>query len=153
MSGWRVVLDAARAEHVFFDRARATPRASQATLLRQILAHNAGTDFGRAHGFADIHTIDDFRARVPIRPYERYARGSTGVASGETGVLTSEAVIAFEETGGSTAGGKLIPSYGVEPQGVSRCRSALARRSRSPPPGAFAGKVYVSISPEREPHA
>ena len=147
MSGWRVVLDAARAEHVFFDRARATPRASQATLLRQILAHNAGTDFGRTHGFADIHTIDDFRARVPIRPYDALRPWLDRVASGETGVLTSEAVIAFEETGGSTAGGKLIPytasSLKAFRAAVLPWLADLARRR----PGAFAGKAYVSISP------
>jgi GH3 auxin-responsive promoter len=147
VSGWRVVLAAARAEHALFDRARATPRASQEALLAQILAANADTDFGRAHGFAHIHNIDDFRARVPIRAYEGLRPWLDRVAAGETGVLTSETVIAFEETGGSTAGGKLIP---YTPSSLKGFRAAvlpwladLAGRR----PGAFAGKTYVSVSP------
>lgn len=147
MSGWRVVLDAARAEHALFDRARATPRASQAALLAEILAANADTDFGRTHGFADIHTIDDFRARVPIRPYDALRPWLDRVAAGETGVLTSEAVIAFEETGGSTAGGKLVPytasSLRAFRAAVLPWLADLAGRR----PGAFAGEAYVSVSP------
>lgn len=147
MNGWRAVLDAARAEHALFDRARVTPRASQAALLRQILAANAGTDFGRTHGFADIHTIDEFRARVPIRSYDALRPWLDRVASGETGVLTSEPVIAFEETAGSTAGGKLIPyttsSLKAFRAAVLPWLADLAARR----PGAFAGKAYVSVSP------
>jgi hypothetical protein len=147
VTGWRVVLDAARAEHALFDRARATPRASQAVLLKQILSANAETDFGRTHGFADIHTIDDFRARVPIRPYEALRPWLDRIAAAETGVLTSEAVIAFEETGGSTAGGKLIPyttsSLKAFRAAVLPWLADLGRRR----PGAFAGKAYASVSP------
>ncbi len=147
MSGWRVVLDAAHTEHALFDRARATPRTSQAALLTQILAANADSDFGRTHGFADIHTLDDYRARVPIRPYEGLRPWLDRIAAGETGVLTSEAVIAFEETGGSTAGGKLIPyttsSLKAFRAAVLPWLADLARRR----PGAFAGKAYVSVSP------
>ncbi len=147
MRGWRVVLDAARAEHALFDRARATPRTSQAALLTQILAANADSDFGRTHCFADIHTLDDYRARVPIRPYDALRPWLDRVAAGETGILTSEAVIAFEETGGSTAGGKLIPytasSLKAFRAAVLPWLADLARRR----PGAFAGKAYVSVSP------
>jgi len=147
VSGWRAVLAAARAEHVLFDRARAAPRAAQAALLAQILAANAGTDFGRSHGFADIRTIDEFRARVPIRPYDALRPWLDRVVSGETGVLTSEAVIAFEETGGSTAGGKRIPytasSLKAFRAAVLPWLADLACRR----PAAFAGKAYVSISP------
>ena len=147
MSGWRAVLDAARAEHVSFDHARAAPRASQAALLAQILAANSGTDFGRTHGFADIRTMDEFRARVPIRTYDALCPWLDRIVAGETGVLTSEAVIAFEETGGSTAGGKLIPytasSLKAFRAAVLPWLANLADRR----PAAFAGKAYVSVSP------
>jgi hypothetical protein len=147
VSGWRVVLDAARAELALFDRARAGPRAAQAALLAQILAANADSDFGRTHGFAGIRTIDDYRDRVPIRPYDALRPWLDRVAAGETGVLTSEAVIAFEETGGSTAGGKLIPYTASSLKGfraaVLPWLADLARRR----PAAFAGKAYVSVSP------
>jgi hypothetical protein len=147
VSGWRVVLAAARAEHILFDRARATPRASQAALLAEILAGNADTDFGRAHGFAHIHSIDDFRARVPIRPYEGLRPWLDRVAAGETGVLTSKEVIAFEETGGSTAGGKLIPYTASSLKGFRAAVLPWLADLAGRRPGAFAGKAYVSVSP------
>jgi len=56
-------------------------------------------------------------------------------------------VIAFEETGGSTAGGKLIPYTASSLKGfraaVLPWLADLARRR----PAAFAGKAYVSVSP------
>jgi len=147
VSGWRAILDAASAEYALFDRVRATPRASQAALLAQILATNADSDFGRSHGFADIRTIDEFRVRVPIRTYDALRPWLDRVASGEAGVLTSEAVIAFEETGGSAAGGKLIP---YTASSLRAFRAAvlpwLADLARCRP-AAFAGKAYVSVSP------
>ena len=54
-------------------------------------------------------SIDEFRARVPIRSYESFAHGSIAWRPAKLGVLTREPVIAFEETGGSTSGRKLIP--------------------------------------------
>jgi hypothetical protein len=151
VSGWRVVLEAARAEHAVFDRARAAPRAAQEALLARIIAVNAGTDFGRSHGFTDIRTIDEFRARVPIRTYEGLHLWLDRLAAGENNVLTSEAVIAFEETGGSTAGGKLIPytasSLKAFRAAVLPWLADLAGRR----PGAFAGKAYVSVSPATRP--
>jgi hypothetical protein len=115
--------------------------------LRQILAANAGTHFGRTHGFADIRTIDDFRTRVPIRPYDALRPGLDRVAAGETDVLTSEPVVAFEETGGSTTGSKLVPytasSLKAFRAAVLPWLADLAARR----PGAFAGKAYVSVSP------
>ena len=42
----------------------------QEQVLMGLLAAHAGTALGRAHGFASIRSIDDFRARVPIASYE-----------------------------------------------------------------------------------
>ena len=38
--------------------------------LRAILGANAGTEYGRRHGFAEIQTIRDYQRRVPIVTYE-----------------------------------------------------------------------------------
>jgi GH3 auxin-responsive promoter len=151
VSAWDEILRAARAEHAAFDRAAVDPRATQWILLSQILAANAETDFGRTHGFADIRSINQFRAQVPVRPYEEFRPWLNRVAGGEAGVLTSEAVIAFEETGGSTSGGKLIPytasSLLAFRAAVLPWLAALADRR----PGAFAGKAYVAVSPATRP--
>ena len=42
-------------------------------LLLQIVQDNKDTEFGRKHGFADIHTVEDFQRLVPISKYDDYA--------------------------------------------------------------------------------
>ena len=55
MSGWAAILGAARCANARASIVPApAPRAAQIALLRSILADNAGSEFGRAHGFADI---------------------------------------------------------------------------------------------------
>ena len=51
MSGWDSILAAARVENKAFKQAWAAPRASQRLMLSDILQINAGTEFGRQHGF------------------------------------------------------------------------------------------------------
>ncbi len=147
MSGWGTILGAARAQCESFDRACEAPRAAQVALLRNILAANADSDFGRTHGFANIDTVERFRARVPIRDYEELRPFIDRAAAGEAGVLTSEPVIAFEETGGSASGRKLIP---YTPAALAAFRAAvlpwlgdLAQRR----PETFQGRAYAALSP------
>src|SRR5262245_48018289 len=109
MSGWAQILAAAGTERAAFERAIDNPRAAQLALLRLILAENASSDFGRTHGFDRIDGIEQFHASVPVRDYDALRPWIDRVAAGESGVLTAEPVIAFEETGGSTSGRKLIP--------------------------------------------
>ena len=42
----------------------------QDALLRRILAYHANTDFGRAHRFSDIKSLEDYRRHLPITTYE-----------------------------------------------------------------------------------
>lgn len=147
MTGWNEILAAARRERTAFDQACAAPRAAQALLLRQTLAANADTAFGRTHGFSGIRSVEDFRACVPVRTYEELHPWFARIAQGEAGVLTRAPAIAFEETGGSTAGAKLIPYTAASLAGfraaVLPWLAALAARR----PAAFAGRAYVAISP------
>lgn len=53
---------------------RMDPAATQAVLLRGLLARAAGTRFGQAHGFAAIGDVAGFQARVPLRRYEEFWR-------------------------------------------------------------------------------
>jgi hypothetical protein len=147
VNGWDRILVAARAQRDVFNLASAAPRASQRTLLWQILRSNAGTEFGRAHRFEDIRSVEEFRSRVPIRSYEELGPWLDRVSAGQAGVLTREPVIAFEETGGSRAGRKLVPytssSLLAFRAAVLPWLADLADRR----PAAFAGKAYVAISP------
>ena len=109
MSRWAAFLEAADAPSEALRAAMRDPRPAQERLLRDILAAGAASEFGRQHGFSTIRDVDAYRSRVPIRPYEELRPFIERIALGEPGVLTGDEVVAFEETGGSSGGAKLIP--------------------------------------------
>jgi hypothetical protein len=147
MTHWAAILGAAKTEADGFARACADPRSAQRDLLTHILRTNADCEFGRSHGFDAIRDLDGFRARVPVRRYDELRPWLDRVVEGEPSVLSGEPVVAFEETGGSTAGGKLIPytrsALRAFRAAVLPWLSDLSQRR----PGAFAGRAYAAISP------
>lgn len=116
--------------------------------LRELLQRNESSRFGADHGFSDINSVADFRASVPLRNYAEIEPWIMRAAAGEASVLTSEAVLGFELTSGSTGGrGKMIPwtkSYQNE------LATALARWFfgwKRYHPEVLRGAAYWSISP------
>jgi hypothetical protein len=60
-----------------FRQALANPEQAQRSLLRNYLKKNAGTAFGRAHGFATIRTAEEYRQRVPLALWRTWNPGSS----------------------------------------------------------------------------
>src|SRR5262245_26659809 len=85
-------------EYARFARATRRVRAEQHAVLASVIRANADTEFGRLHDFARIRTIDDYRQRVPIAPFERFQPAIDRAAAGERQVLTRERVRLFEPT-------------------------------------------------------
>ena len=48
------------------------PMKAQEKLLNKIIRKNKNCELGKKFGFADIHSIDDFRSKVPLTTYEDY---------------------------------------------------------------------------------
>jgi GH3 auxin-responsive promoter len=93
-----------------FEAATHRPRDVQEALLRDILAHQKGTAFGRDHRFDAIRTIADYRRQVPIAGYEYVEPYMARVLRGETSALLADARIhMFALTSGTTATRKYIP--------------------------------------------
>jgi GH3 auxin-responsive promoter len=92
-----------------FEAATAAPAAAQARVLARLLSTNAGTVFGREHGFATTETPATFARRVPIRDYEAFRPYMNRVVAGEAAVLTAEAPLMFATTSGTTGEPKLVP--------------------------------------------
>ncbi len=107
--GWQVLERAARASAAHFTHASCDPIAAQTYLLQQIVTANRDCEFGRRHGFSNIDSLDAFRRRVPISAYAAFAPEIERIANGALDVLTSAPIVAFEETGGTSSGAKLIP--------------------------------------------
>lgn len=92
-----------------FEAATRHPAESQARVLRALLDANAGTAFGRDHGFAALGTPAEYARRVPIRDYEALRPYVRRLVAGEPGVLTAEAPSSFATTSGTTGEPKLVP--------------------------------------------
>ena len=85
------------------------PRGTQRRRLMALLRANAGTEFGRAHGFGSIRDEDDFRARVPLMSHATLKPWVDRLLAGERGLLTAEAPVFFGRSSGSTGTPKAIP--------------------------------------------
>lgn len=125
--------------------------AVQTAHLARIVECNRDTAFGRQHGFVGIDGPARFAAQVPIRGYEALEPWIARAAAGEAQALTAEPVLAFEETGGSTGGGKLVP---YTASGLAEFQAGLRPwlddlfRAY---PVLDAGRFYWSISPACRP--
>jgi hypothetical protein len=91
------------------------PRRAQERSLLAILARNAATEFGRRHGFAALARLAgdglwrEFRAAVPLRPYEEFRPWLDRMREGEGNLLVPGRPEMFSLTSGSSAEPKFCP--------------------------------------------
>ena len=77
-------------------------REVQEELLFEMIEANKDTPFGREHDFANIKTVEEFKARVPFTTYDDYAGYIYEVMEhGTRGVVTTEEIVHFNETSGT----------------------------------------------------
>ncbi len=82
----------------------------QERVLLDIINYAKDTQFGKAHGFADIRSAEDFKKRVPVMDYEDYRPYVDRMAdSGESDVLIPGRTPFFVVTTGTTGKAKYIP--------------------------------------------
>ena len=48
------------------------PRKASEELLLKILKENKDTEYGKKYGFKDIHSIEEYRQKVPFSNYDTY---------------------------------------------------------------------------------
>ena len=86
-------------------------RATQHRVLRELLALNGGTDFGRQHGLDSVTTVAEFRQRLPITNYEYFRPYIDRLKRGERSALLGDKnrLLMFTLTSGTTAESKFIP--------------------------------------------
>lgn len=111
--------------------------------LTRMLARNAGCAYLERHG--SPRTEEKFREQVPVICYEQIEPFLKLIEDGQSSVLFDGSPVAFERTGGSSGGRKLIP-YSMA--GLDDFRynlipwlSHIVRRHR------LAGSAYFAISP------
>ena len=136
----------------FGEQCRA-PMPIQERLLAHILKDNRDSAFGRAHGFADIHSVGEFRKRVPIQTYDDHQPYIEKAMNGEPCQLTRAQPIFYATTSGTTGASKFIPvteeSRAAKSQ-LTRVALCSVYRDR---PGVLSGRLLLVISPEAESYA
>jgi len=110
MSGLESLIESAVAKRV--ERIRETEqtfRELQEERLKKLVTHSAGTEFGRAHGFDRIGSVEEYRRRVPISRATDYDRAWKRIAGGERNVLFPDPVEAYGLSSGTTGEPKKVP--------------------------------------------
>lgn len=85
------------------------PIKTQEKVLQSLLDKAKNTDFGKDHGFLDIHNYDEFKKAVPVRDYEGLKQYIEKIRGGGLNVLWKGRPLYFAKTSGTTSGAKFIP--------------------------------------------
>jgi hypothetical protein len=128
------------------------PELVQEQVLRSLVVDpNVESEFGRAHGFANITSIAEYQRAVPIRKYEGFAAQIERIVAGEQGVLTTEPVKRFFLTSGSTATAKYVPVTNAFVRAKSRAFGIYWAEVFARHPQAKAGRMVTNFSDSGEP--
>lgn len=99
---------AAYAKRNFISKTRRL-MAVQERFLLDLLRRHQQTELGRELRLDQIRSIDQFRDRISIWPYERYQPYCERIAKGEANILNPDPVVYISLTSGSTGRKKQIP--------------------------------------------
>lgn len=102
------------------------PIETQQSVFKRLISEAKNTAFGKDHGFSEMNTYEDFKARVPIRDYEELKPYVERVVAGEEDVLWKGKPTYFAKTSGTTSGAKYIPiTKESMPTHVEAARNAI----------------------------
>ena len=129
------------------------PVETQDAVLHRLLQAAKDTAFGQDHGFAEISSYADFKARVPLRDYEGLRSYVDRVVDGESDVIWPGRPLYYAKTSGTTSGAKYIPlTKEAVPYHIKSARNALFAHIRNTGRTGFLnGKmIFLQGSPELE---
>ncbi len=130
-----------------FRKATENPAAHQRDRLLKILSRNARTEFGRRHGFLSVKNPVDFKKAVPARAWADFEPMMNRMVEGEKNILTSEGIVFFARTSGTTGTPKFIPMTRSYLDEYLRGRRIWMRQVVSEFPGIVRGKLLTIHAP------
>lgn len=93
----------------FIDKSSLQDRPNEAQLLK-ILHDNKDTEYGRKYDFGNIHSFEEYKAKVPLSNYDDYQPYiQRMIKSKEDNLITSYKVLQYADTSGSVGVQKKIP--------------------------------------------
>lgn len=99
---------------------------TQELVLMEMIRANQHTEFGKAHHFNQIKSIEDYRQNVPLSDWDDYAEYSERLGKGEEDIIFPGRPTFFYRTSGTTASYKYIPESTREVKArkvISRARN------------------------------
>lgn len=90
------------------------PGQLQEKLLMDLLKDNADTEYGKKYDFANIHTVEEYRRKVPVQVYDDFAPYIERIINGEKNILTAYKVDQVNFTSGTVGTQKYIPMTDVQ---------------------------------------
>lgn len=81
----------------------------QEEVLKNILAYSKETEFGKSHGFSEIHTLEEYRAAVPVTGFDDYRQAIEQMKLAKENILFPGKADSFVVTTGTTGIPKYIP--------------------------------------------
>lgn len=86
------------------------PREVNEKLLLRILRRNRNTEYGKLHSFKDIHSVEEYKKRIPIQRYDDFREYVERMYyDNESNLLTKAKAVGFARSSGSVGKPKLIP--------------------------------------------
>ncbi|HKK74172.1 MAG TPA: GH3 auxin-responsive promoter family protein [Saprospiraceae bacterium] len=134
-------------------RMAANAVSEQDKIFEELVRVGRQTAYGKDHDFDNIHSYEDFKARVPIRDYEGMRAYVDRIKEGEENVLWKGRPRYFAKTSGTTSGVKYIPlTTDSLPNHFGTARNALFNYYAETGKGSWLdGKlIFLSGSPELE---
>jgi hypothetical protein len=144
----RIWLKHSNADH--FDDCTWQPGVAQWDKLKEILARNATTEFGRKHHFERVRSPADYQLAVPPQTYDTLAPYIDRMTAGEANVLTADKPVLFATTSGTTGAAKYIP---VTPSYLAEYSHGIhvhTYRTFADYPDLLEGRFMVSSSNDEE---
>ena len=96
----------ARAQTRRWDEALTRVAFEQERVLKDIIRHAQGTEYGRAHDFSAIRDYRDYAKRVPVGDYDSFSPFIDRMRKGERNLLVPEFVRWFGNSSGSSNQGR-----------------------------------------------
>lgn len=126
------------------------PEGTQFEALDRIVRENETTLFGSEHSFPLIHSVEDFKARVPIREYEAIRPYIEKIFQGQTNVLTSLEPHYFTKTSGTTGKPKYIPVNKTVQDYYLKAQKILSHAIYLNEPKTLSGLFFTVVGSKEE---
>lgn len=128
-----------------FARAARRPGETQAARLLELMRRNADTEYGRAHGFADVTSPAAYARQVPLLTAAELDPFVKRLMAGERRLLTVDDPVYYVRTTGSTGDCKHIPVTASYREEFQKTVHVALWHLYARFPGAFTGRALYFV--------